>query len=188
MKHWFKLGSLIALVFVLAACGTNDGTSTPQPSSTDAPSGTTDTTTTDETAFTSTLTGAAETTLNGRGYFMCDDEGGELVIGANGGLSNNILITLPRDASAGTTYEIVSEIMEAGQANALYVGSSDQESYYDDNLTGSVTLDAVPSQEGERVAGRFEFSASNNDDATVNATGSFDFTAGPDSFFNCGGE
>lgn len=184
-KYVFKLGFLSALMFLLAACGGGESASTPQPTSPDT-SADTSSTTADKSGFTSTITGGVEAELNGPGYFMCDID--EVTIGANGRLSNNILILLPRDATAGTTYAIVSEIMGADQASASYVGATIETDYYDHDVTGSVTLDAVPSQEGERVAGSFNFSASNRGGAEANITGSFDFVAGNNSFFNCTGE
>jgi PPE-repeat protein len=78
--------------------------------------------------------------------------------------------------------------MSAEQANANYLGDTIENDNYDRDVTGSITLEAVPTQEGERVAGSFEFSATNRADATVTVTGVFDFVAGNDSFFNCAGE
>lgn len=186
MKYLLKLGLLPALMFLLAACGGGESANTAQPSTPDTSAETGSSTTSDETGFTSTIAGAVDTELNGPGYFMCDID--ELTIGANGRLSNNILILLPRDATSGTTFDIVAELVGADQANASYVGETIENDYYDRDVTGSVTMEAVPSQEGERVAGSFEFSARNRADATVTITGTFDFVAGSDSFFNCTGE
>jgi hypothetical protein len=186
VKYLFKLGFLSALMFLLAACGGGESASTTQANTPETPAETTSSTAADETGFEATVTGAVDTELNGSGYFMCDID--ELVVGANGRLSNNILILLPRDATAGTTYNMVTDIMSAEQANANYLGDTIENDNYDRDVTGSITLEAVPAQEGERVAGSFEFSATNRADATVTITGAFDFVAGNDSFFNCAGE
>jgi PPE-repeat protein len=186
VKYLFKLGFLSALMFLLAACGGGESASTTQANTPETPAETTSSTAADETGFEATVTGAVDTELNGSGYFMCDID--ELVVGANGRLSNNILILLPRDATAGTTYNMVTDIMSAEQANANYLGDTIENDNYDRDVTGSITLEAVPTQEGERVAGSFEFSATNRADATVTVTGVFDFVAGNDSFFNCAGE
>lgn len=186
MRYLLNLVLLPALMFLVAACGGGAPAPTQQPATPDTSAETNNSTTTDATGFTSSITGAVDTALNGSGYFMCDID--ELVVGANGRLSNNILILLPRDAAPGTTYNIVTDIVGAEQANATYVGDTIENDNYDSDVTGSVTMEAVPSQEGDRVAGSFEFSAANRVDATVTITGSFDFTAGSDSFFNCAGE
>jgi hypothetical protein len=186
VKYLVKLCLLPALMFLLAACGGGESANTAQPSTPDTSAETGSSTTSDETGFTSTIAGAVDTELNGSGYFMCDID--ELVVGANGRLSNNILILLPRDAAPGTSYNMVTDIVGAEQANATYIGETIENDNYDHDVTGSVTMDAVPSQEGERVAGSFEFSATNRADATVTVTGVFDFAAGSNSFFNCEGE
>lgn len=181
MKQLLKT-SLLIIVLLLAACG-SDGAST---SESDVPLANTSSETTDATGFTSTITGAVETELNGRGYFMCSEF--ELTIGANGGLSNNILITLPRDASAGITYEMADEKTDE-EASAIYAGDAIPQDYYSGDVVGSITLDAVPSQNGERAAGSFEFTASTRDDATVTVTGSFDFNVDSSiAFFECSNE
>lgn len=170
MKLRFETVLMMSL-FLLAGCG-REGAATKE---------------TDAIGFTSTITGAVETELNGRGYVRCDDSVGELAIGANGGLSNNILILLPRGAGPGT-YEIVSE-MTPTQASAGYVGQTIQDAYYDRDVSGTVTLDAVPAKNGERAAGSFTFTASDRDDKVVTVTGSFDFNVdAPSAFINCSGE
>ena len=187
MKFLVKISLLTVTLFLLAACGGDSAppapeATTPATQATTAPANNTEANTASGTGFSATVTEAVETELNGGGYFMCDDDSAEVNIGANGGLSNNILITLPRDAAAGT-YEIGT-----GNTSATYVGASVMEALYDRNSQGSVTLNAVPSAAGEQTTGTFEFTVeSAREDTTITITGSFDFAAGNIAFANCGG-
>lgn len=184
MKSIFKISLPMLALFLLAACGGDSAppaTDAPAQSNTEAPSNS-DANAATNAGFSASITGAVETELNGGGYFMCDAEVNELTIGANGGLSNNILITLPRDATAGT-HEI-----GAGNISATYVGESVMSALYDSNSTGSITLNAVPSAVGEQAAGNFEFTVNSaRDDQAITVTGTFDFTAGNNAFANCSG-
>jgi hypothetical protein len=187
MKRILITSLLILMMAVLAACGGDNGG---EASDTDTTNDTPDTSSeTTDAGFTATVSGNVETEITGPGYFLCDEVGfGELTIGATGSLSDNILLIVPIDATAGSSYDIVSERMGEEQAVGNYVGDDLQTAYYDDEASGTITLDAVASQAGERVAGNFEFSANNQGGDTVTVSGTFDFEAGPDAYVNCNGE
>ena len=183
---------LLAIVgiFTLAACGGDDNN---ENTSNDAT--TTDTTTQDDSSastnnsadagFSATVSGATDATVSGAGYFQCDDVGdGELTIGAGFSMTDNILILFPQGTEPGT-YDLTSDTGLDADFTATYVGEDIMTAMYEDNVTGTLTLDEIAGATGEPVRGSFEFEASKDDGATVNVSGSFDFSAGENAYFNC---
>ena len=192
MKRTLSILLLLAMVVFLAACGgDDDGDSNDSDSSTadDTTEQTDNSAQSDASGFTATLTDAVDGEITGNGYFQCEPEGfGEWAIGASGGFTDNVLILVPRDAEAGTTYTIVSDRASAEQAVGTYIGEDLQTAYYDSDASGTITLDTVPSETGDTVAGNFEFTVNNDNEETVTVVGSFDFEVGANAFFNCENE
>ncbi len=119
---------------------------------------------------------------------MCESvNGGEFNISASSSLSDNVLLSLPDGISTGT-YALVSEDTNDATFSATYLGASAQSDTYGQNVSGTLTLTAVPSGPGERVAGSFTFEAekpSAGPPPKVTVSGDFDFTASSFSFVSC---
>lgn len=186
MRRLLWLLALIG-IFTLAACGGSDSDNdTTDSTTTDTTTQNNDTaSSTDNAGFTATVTGATDATVSGVGYFQCDDVGeGELTIGSGFSMTDNIFILFPQGTTPGT-YNLTTDDGLNGDYNAFFIGDDILTANYEQNVSGTLTLDEVASATGEPVRGSFEFEASTDDGATVNVSGNFDFTAGENAYFNC---
>lgn len=170
---------VFGLSLLMAACnGASDDADVGSTSDADQAAG-------GEAGFTSTIAGAVETEIEGSGYFQCDLDGEEYNIGPSSSFKNNVLIQIAGDTEPGT-YELVSGSMDQQYPTAMYIGENLQTDYYEQDVTGTITLDAVPQETGDRVAGSFEFTAANEAGDSVTVTGRFDFlTDSQRAFYNC---
>lgn len=183
---------MLMLMVILAACGGNGGNNTDTPNTTAATSTAADTTTqndpaasTDAAGFTATITGATEATVSGRGYFQCDDiDDGELTLGAAFSMTNNVLIMFPAGVEPGT-YDLAEDTGMPGEFSAMYSGADMETGMYENNVSGTLTLEEIARASGEPVRGTFQFTADSRQGETVNVTGEFDFAAGENAYFNC---
>lgn len=126
-----------------------------------------------------------ETNLDGSGYFQCDLDGEEYNIGPRSSFNNNVLLQIAGNTTPGT-YELVTGSMAQRYPSAMYMGENIQTDYYEQDVTGTMTLDAVPQDTGDRVAGSFEFTTGNEAGDTVTVKGRFDFLADSKrAFYNC---
>ncbi|MGJ3241258.1 MAG: hypothetical protein ACFE0Q_21300 [Anaerolineae bacterium] len=189
MRLFKTLVFLCVASVILTACGgTADDTEATLPA--DDADTSTETDISTSAGFNATITGATEEEIISDGYFMCEDSAfGELAINAHGTMTNNIFLLVPIDASAGDTYELVSERMSADQASAAYSGDSIDEGIYENNVSGTINLTAVPSAPGDAIAGTFEFTADTGEEGAelITVTGAFDFTAGENAYLYCEG-
>jgi hypothetical protein len=187
-----RLSGILMLMLVLAACGGNGGNNTDTPNTTAATDTVADTTTqndpstgSDNVGFTATITGATEATVSGRGYFQCDDiDDGELTLGAAFSMSDNVLIMFPAGVEPGT-YDLETDTGMPGEFSAMYVGEDMMTATYEDNVSGTLTLEEIARASGETVRGNFQFTVSSSEGETVDVTGEFDFAAGENAYFNC---
>lgn len=195
----FTIAGWLLLALLLAACGTDqpaatadtvpdtptpateDATPTPELPDNPLPMDDLD----DVSAFTASVGGAVTATVSGDGYFMCDDDVGELTIAPSGGFSDTILILLPRDAETGN-YTFAEDANMGTGVRVQYLGADFTESY-ETGVVGTLMLEALPTAPGETVRGSFEFQADNSDGETITVNGSFDFEVGENAFANCGG-
>ncbi len=119
---------------------------------------------------------------------MCEEvNGGEFNIAASSSLTENVLLSLPTGIDSGT-YALDSEDTIAGTFSATYIGASARSDTYGQNVSGTLTLVAVPSGPGDQVAGSFTFQGekpSAGSPPMVTVSGDFDFTAGSFSFDFC---
>lgn len=170
---------VVGLSLLMAACnGASDDAGSSSTNDTDQAAG-------GDAGFTATITGAVETELEGPGYFQCDLDGEEYNIGPTGSFSNNVLIQIAGDTEPGT-YDLVTGSMGQLYPTAMYMGENLQTDYYEQDVTGTIALDAVPQETGDRIAGSFELTAANEAGESVTVKGQFDFLAeGQRAFYNC---
>lgn len=176
-----RLSAILVLGLTLLMTACNGASDEPGSNS----SGDTDQAAGGDAGFTATVTGAVETELEGKGYFQCDLDGEEYNIGPSSSFTNNVLIQIAGDTEPGT-YDLVSGSMGQRYPTAMYTGEDLQTDYYEQDVTGTITLNAVPRDTGDRVAGSFEVTADNEAGDSVTVTGQFDFLAeGQRAFHNC---
>ncbi len=178
------------LMLLLAACGgTNEqatATAIP-PTTSDAASGSADSSVKSSGGV--EITGDITKTISNRGQFMfTSDTGYELTFYE--GLDYMVHITLPADTAPGT-YPLAVTSDTPGQPGAdvsiarepgklATKGAMD----FNDNIDGTITIDALGSAQGDPVRGQFEFTTSGTDRMgedptavqTITVTGTFDGT------------
>jgi hypothetical protein len=139
-----------------------------------------------ETGFNAQVTGAIEITIDDAGYFQCETvNGGELNVAPSLAFSDTVLLSLPRDITAGT-YSLSSPGTQPDVISAEFYGEDVITDTFDRDVEGVLVLERVPDETGEPVVGTFEFQAGNADDDTaVQVSGTFNFEAGEAAFRNC---
>jgi len=170
---------VLGFSLLMAACnGPSDDTDASSTYDTDQSAGS-------NAGFSATITGAVETELEGTGYFQCDLDGEEYSIGPTSSFSNNVLIQIAGDTKPGI-YDLVTGSTGQRYPTAMYMGEDLQTDVYEQDVTGTITLDAVPQETGDPVTGSFKLTAANEAGDSVTVTGQFDFLAeGQRAFYNC---
>lgn len=183
MQRILRLLFLVTMLVLVACGGSNGDDENTTNNTTDSTTQNENTSSTSKAGFSATISGATDARVSGSGYFQCDDVGdGELTVGAAFSMSDNILILFPEDTQPGT-YDLSSDF--DSEYTASYVGEDLMTAMYEENVSGTLTLDEIARATGETVRGSFEFEASTSEGETVNVDGSFDFTAGENAYYNC---
>jgi hypothetical protein len=192
-RIWIVMGLMSLLL--LSACGgdtAEESAPTPFPESdvTDAEptaDNTSSSTSTDgEAGFTATVSGTVEMDVNGSGYFICSDElrslGGPVYLEIQSDITASdpgVMIRFPLGTEPGT-YPLIGsdEAMSPaeGQGMISFDGGRDGEDWRVG--TGELTLETIPSANGEPIIGSFRAQLTSNDtEGTINLSGEFNFNA-----------
>ncbi|MEM6529405.1 MAG: hypothetical protein AAF653_14005 [Chloroflexota bacterium] len=120
--------------------------------------------------FSVTVTGAVETVFAAGGSYTCDNGTEILSVTAEDGSSSLAFRLLPGTAAG----EYTPGTGEDTITTALTVDGT----AYEGDAFGIVTLAAMPAAVGEPVSGSFDMNYTGADGSSVNATGTFELTAG----------
>lgn len=124
--------------------------------------------------FTASLSGnTSVSAINDGGIYACNIGGHQIISGAVA--APNVSFILPVNVTIGThSLKGINDITGANDTSVLVTLTSASD-LYNQGVSGTLSIDALPTEDGDFVTGSFDFSIANASNSQITLSGSFDF-------------